>query len=124
MAEAAVAAFGLVKAADRLPGYVDVFLDHELGYALAVRDGVGDIRQVYDNDADLTAIVGVDGAGSVDKRDPMAQRKSGTRTYLAFIALWQLTSMPADEGVSYAGSSWPDSLMILTLILSINKRLR
>ena len=62
MSEASVASLGVVEGADGLPFRTDVFFDDELGYAFAVRDGVGGVGEVYGYDADLASIVGVDGA--------------------------------------------------------------
>ena len=60
--------------------------DDQLGDAITGNDGHGFLPVVDDDDPDLPAIVGVDGAGSVDESDPLPESKSGARPHLPFIA--------------------------------------
>ena len=64
--------------------------DNHLGDTLAVVDDEVLLREVDEDDANLTAVVGINGAGRVEHRDTLLQRQSATRTHLCFIAGRQL----------------------------------
>src|SRR5438477_11958706 len=59
--------------------------DHELRNALAARQLDAFLPQVDDDDADFAAIVAVDRSGTVQARDPDAQRQSAARSHLPFV---------------------------------------
>src|SRR5690606_27154608 len=64
--------------------------DHELGDAIAAADLEGLLSEVDEDDADLAAVVAVDGAGCVDHADAVAQRQPRAGPDLRFVARRQL----------------------------------
>jgi len=62
VAEAAFAARGVVEARDGFPADAGDGRDNHLCDAVAAVDGEGRLAEVGEDDADLAAIVGVDGA--------------------------------------------------------------
>ncbi len=59
--------------------------DH-LGYALPVVHDKRLIAQVYQDDSNLTTIVGINGARRIHQRNTMLQSQSAARTYLCLVA--------------------------------------
>ena len=94
VSESTIAAHGRVDSVHLLPSDVDILLDDQLGDALAVGDGVRLVREVDDYDSDFTAIVSVNGSGSVHEGDAMFQRESGAGSDLTLVALRELHTEP------------------------------
>ena len=69
MTEATVATFGGVDALDFVPRHVGILLYHHLADTFAIVDHKSLVRYIYDYYTDFAAIVGIDGAGSIDKCD-------------------------------------------------------
>ena len=90
MAECSLASTGLVEALHRFPFHMGVVGDHHLGYSFAGIDGKGCVAEVDHNHAYLAPVVGIDGAGSVDKRYAAAQGEAAARAYLALMPLREL----------------------------------
>lgn len=90
MSETAVATLGSVKFIYRFPLHVAVLGDYHLGYAFAVIDGKRLVREIYHYHPYFSAIIGVYGAGGVDKRYAVLEGESATRPYLTFMALRKL----------------------------------
>ncbi len=87
MAESSVAALGMVDPLYRLPFNPLVTRDNHLAYPLAILDLEWLLGEVYDDNADLAAVVAVDCPGSVDQRNPVLYRQAAARTYLALVSL-------------------------------------
>src|ERR1041385_7764148 len=60
--------------------------DYELRDAVAAVHGEGLGAEVHEDDADLAAIVRVDGAGRIDDADAVPEREAGAGAHLAFVA--------------------------------------
>lgn len=94
MSESAVATFGLVKRVDGQPFSLFEASDDELGYAIAVIDSERFGREVDHDDAYLAAIVGIDGARSVEQRDAMFEGEARAGAHLSFVAFGQCDAQP------------------------------
>ena len=60
---------------------------YHLGYPVSSLDPERSLAEVDEDHSDLTPVVGVDGAGSVEHRDPVPQGKPRTRPHLGFVAV-------------------------------------
>ena len=89
MPETAGTAFCLGKDFNGFPLCLLVTGDNHLGDALAVGNDERFVREVYQYDADLATIVGVDGAGRVEDGDAMLDGKSAARPHLCLVACRQ-----------------------------------
>lgn len=90
MAEAAVAAESFVDFVDLFPIDALVAGYYHLADAFAVVDDEGFLGEVNDDDTNLAAVVGVDGAGGVGDGDTMFERKAGAGAYLTLEAAGEL----------------------------------
>ena len=90
MSEAAGAAFGVGELLhlDDLGLLVAGY--HHLGNALAVVDDEVLLREVYQYHANLAAVVGVNGARTVEDGDALLQRQAAAGAHLGFVACGQL----------------------------------
>ena len=90
VSEAAFAADGLSQVRfagagdDRSPFHP---LDDELGYAHAAGDGERFFSKVYQDDADLSSVVGIHGPGAVDDAYAVLGRQTAPRPNLYLVAL-------------------------------------
>ena len=75
MTESTVTTLCLVDSLDRLPSDMHIFLDHKLGYTLAVGDSVRIVRQIDGYYAYLATVIGINGAGGVHQGNTMLQSK-------------------------------------------------
>lgn len=57
--------------------------------AITMADSEGGITGVQKDHANLAPIVGIDGAGAIQQRDPMPQREARARANLCLEPLWQ-----------------------------------
>ncbi len=87
MTEPSFAPWGLGKGVNRLPLHVNDRRDHKLGDAVASANHKRFPAEVEQDDMDLSAVVGVDGARGVEKPDPVAHRQPAARPDLPFIPL-------------------------------------
>ena len=86
VSETAVFTFGAVQALRRFPFDAGVFFYDHLRDTVAIVDSEIVFPEVYENNAYLTSVVGVDGARRIDNGYSVIQSQSGTRSYLAFVA--------------------------------------
>ena len=63
--------------------------DDHLGDALAVFHHEILLRQIDEHHANLSTIVGIDGAGGVEHGDALLQGQSATGPHLGFVTCWQ-----------------------------------
>jgi len=89
MSESTCSAFGFVEFLHLNPFGLLVTGNHHLANALAVFDSEIFVRQVDKYDAYFSAIVGIDGAGSVENCDSVLQCKTTTWTNLCFVTFWK-----------------------------------
>src|SRR5205823_9473343 len=103
-AEAAGAAGAFGECVDLDDVYLLDALDHQLGDAVAAREGDWCRGIVVDeDDADLAAIACVDQAGRVDEAQPVAQREAGARQDEAGVAVGQRHRDAGADGGARAG---------------------
>ena len=76
MSERSVTTFCLVKALHGFPVDTGIFFYDHLAYAFSVIDYKRLVAKIYHYHANLSAIVGVDGTGSVDERYAVLQSQS------------------------------------------------
>ena len=89
MAKAAGSPFGVVQHFHRLPDDLAVSRDHHLANTLPVIDGKRFGREVYQDYADLAAIVRIDSTRRVQQCDAMLQCQAATGAHLCLIAFRQ-----------------------------------
>ena len=94
MPETTSAAIRVVKGLDREPLYRLVPGDDQLSYALAVVDNKRLIRQVNQNHAYFTTVVGVYCPRRVQQTDAVLQSEARTRTHLCLITRRQRDEQP------------------------------
>ena len=80
--------------------------DHELGDALAAADVNGSDAEIDQQHFDLAAIVGVDGAGAVQNRDPGFQGEARAWAKLGLVAWRQLER---EAGGNERAGAWRQS---------------
>lgn len=79
----AFSAFGFLKLADHGEFTLLMPCNHHLGNALAIVDNKVLLRQVYQADPYLAAIVGINGARCIKNGYPMLQRQAAARPDLS-----------------------------------------
>ena len=92
MTEAAGSPFGVVQHFHRLPDDLAVSRDHHLADTLPVIDGKRFGREVYQDYADLAAIVRIDSTRRVQQCDAILQCQAATGAHLCLIAFRQRVS--------------------------------
>ncbi len=88
-AETAAAPPAFRQGVDRFPGDVTDRGDDHLGDAHARLDGKGFGPDVGEDDHDLAAVIGIDGAGRVDEQNAVTDGQAGARPHLGLVALGQ-----------------------------------
>ena len=83
---AVVVAFCGVELIDGIEGGMDDAGDYELGDTHATLHTEGFVAMVDKVNMDFSAIVGIDGAGSVKDGKAVLTRKTTARTYLCLVA--------------------------------------
>jgi len=81
-AETACAALGVVERIDELGIAHDHRINADLGNAVAGFVSESVVTEIHEDDADLAAIVGVDGTGGVEHEDSLFQREAAARADL------------------------------------------
>ena len=89
MSEASCTAFGRVERVYLLPLCLFIACNDELCDTVAVGDCKGFGREIDKNNTDFASIVGIDGAGRVEKGNAVFEGKARTRTHLCFVAIGQ-----------------------------------
>ena len=99
---------------NRRPIYPRVGGHHELGDSLSGLEGEGRLAVVDEQHAHFAAIVGVDGAGRVQHRNPVFVCQSAAGSHLRFVSLWQFDVQSTGDQLAfprleYNGAIWNDS---------------
>ena len=89
MSEASCTAFGRVERVYLLPLCLFIACNDELCDTVAVGDCKGFGREIDKNNTDFASIVGIDGAGRVEKGNAVFEGKARTWTHLCFVTIGQ-----------------------------------
>lgn len=72
-----------------LPLHLLMTCHHHLRHSLTVVDDKQLTRQIHKNNAYLTPVVGIDGAGRIEHGDALLGCKTASRSHLCLITFWQ-----------------------------------
>ena len=114
MSEAACATLSLFQNIRLLPLCLFVAGDDHLCDAVAIIDGEGHIGQVDEDDTDLTAVVGIDGAWGVQHRHTMFDGHPAAGTHLRFHACRQRHEQTRRHQYTCQGSNLHRRIQIRT----------
>jgi hypothetical protein len=83
------------------PLYPRVGGHHELGDSLSGPKGEGRLAVVDEQHAHFATIVGVDGAGCVQHRNPVFVGQSTSGAHLRFVSLWQFDVQSTGDQLAF-----------------------